>query len=111
MPITADDHCARIGLFGPVLMQISRRKRKTSNRSRRHTQRCAARQELTKWLTCVTLSVLYCLFVVLLTKCMDVEKNPGPDENFMTVMQNIDWKFAEIMQGIDAYSIHQQQDG
>ena len=29
---------------------------------------------------------------------MDVEKNPGPDENFMTVMQNTDWKFAEIMQ-------------
>ena len=80
-------------------MQIFHRKQKTSNRSRQHTQRCAARQELTNWLTCVTLSVLYRLFVVLLTKCMDVEKNPGPDENFMTVMQNTDWKFAEIMQG------------
>ena len=31
---------------------------------------------------------------------MDVEKNPGPDENLMTVTQNIDWRFAEIMQGI-----------
>ena len=106
MPITAEDHCARIGLSGPVLMQISRRKRKTSNRSRRHTQRCAARQELTNWLTSVTLSVLYCLFVVLLTKCMDVEKNPGPDENFMTVMQNIDWRFAEITQGIQMHTAY-----
>ena len=68
---------------------------------------------LTNWLTCVTLSVLYCLFVILLTKCMDVEKNPGLDENFMTVMKNIDWRFAEVMQGIQmhTYSIHQQQDG
>ena len=31
---------------------------------------------------------------------MDVEKNPGLDENFMTVMKNIDWRFAEIMHGI-----------
>ena len=89
-----------------MLMQISRGKRKTSNRSRRHTQRCAARQELRNWLTCVTLSVLYCLFVVLLTKCMDVEKNLGPDETFMTVTQNIDWRFAEIMQGIQMHTAY-----
>ena len=73
-------------------MQISRRKRKLSKRSRRHTQKCAARRELTSWFTCVTLSVLHCLFVVLLTKCMDVEKNPGPDENFVSLMQNVDWR-------------------
>ena len=47
----------------------------------------------------MTLSVLYGLFVVLLTKCMDVEKNPGPDENFVTLMQNVDWRFSQIMQG------------
>lgn len=34
--------------------------------------------------------VYLCDTVVLLTKCMDVEKNPGPDENFVTLMQNVD---------------------
>ena len=87
-------------------MQISRRKRKFSKRSRRHTQKCAARRELTSWFTCVTLSVLYCLFVVLLTKCMDVEKNPGPDENFVTLMQNVDWRFSQIMRGIQMHTAH-----
>ena len=37
---------------------------------------------------------------------MDVEKNPGPDENFMTVMQTIDWKFAEIMQGKQKHTLY-----
>ena len=37
---------------------------------------------------------------------MDVEKNPGPDENFMTVMQNIDWRFAEIMQGTQMHTAY-----
>ena len=62
----------------------------------------------------MTLSVLYCLFVVLLTKCMDVEKNPGPEENFVTLIQNVDWRFSQIMQGIQmhtAYMKMQQQDG
>ena len=37
---------------------------------------------------------------------MDVEKNPGPDENFMTVMQNIDWRFAQIIQGIQMHTAY-----
>ena len=37
---------------------------------------------------------------------MDVEKNPGPDENFTTVMQNIDRRFAEIMQGIQMHTAY-----
>ena len=37
---------------------------------------------------------------------MDVEKNPGPDENFTTVMQNIDWRFAEIMRGIQMHTAY-----
>ena len=37
---------------------------------------------------------------------MDVEKNPGPDENFMTVMQNVDWRFAETMQGIQMHTAY-----
>ena len=60
----------------------------------------------------MTLSVLYCLFVVLLTKCMDVEKNPRLDENFVTLMQNVDWRFPQIMQGVcTQICTHQQQDG
>ena len=106
MPVTAEEQCARISLFGPVMMQISGRKRKLSKRSRRHTQKCAARHELTRWFTRVTLSVLYCLFVVLLTKCIDVEKNPGPDENFVTLMQNVDWRFSQITQGIQMHTAH-----
>ena len=54
----------------------------------------------------MTLSVLYCLFVILLTMCMDVEKNPGPDENFVTLMQNVDWRFSQIMQGIQMHTAH-----
>ena len=37
---------------------------------------------------------------------MDVEKNPGLDENFTTVMKNIDWRFAEIMQGIQMHTAY-----
>ena len=54
----------------------------------------------------MTLSVLHCLFVVLLTKCMDVEKNPGPDENFVTLMQNVDWRFSQIMRGIQMHTAY-----
>ena len=48
---------------------------------------------------CVTLSVLYCLFVLLLTKCMDVERNPGPgpDHRYTAMVQNLqssmEWRF------------------
>ena len=42
---------------------------------------------------------------------MDVEKNPGPDENFVTVMQNIDWRFAEIMQGIQMHTADDEKFG
>ena len=37
---------------------------------------------------------------------MDVEKNPGPDENFVTVMQNIDLRFAEIMQSLQMHTVY-----
>ena len=53
----------------------------------------------------MTLSV-YCLFVVLLTKCMDIEKNPGPEENFVTLIQNVDWRFSQITQGIQMHTAH-----
>ena len=37
---------------------------------------------------------------------MDVEKNPGPDENFVTLMQNVDWRFSKIMQGIQMHTAY-----
>ena len=37
---------------------------------------------------------------------MDVEKNPGPDENFVTLMQNVDWRFSQIMRGIQMHTAH-----
>ena len=43
---------------------------------------------------------------------MDVEKNPRLDENFVTLMQNVDWRFPQIMQGVcTQICTHQQQDG
>ena len=54
----------------------------------------------------MTLSVLYCSCVVLLTNSMDVEKNPGHDENFATLMQNVDWRLSQIMQGIQIHTAH-----
>ena len=46
----------------------------------------------------MTLSVLYCLFVLLLTKCMDVERNPGPGpyHSYTAVMQNYSLPRVEI---------------
>jgi len=37
---------------------------------------------------------------------MDVEKNPGPDENFVTLMQNVDWRFSQIMRGIQMHTAY-----
>ena len=54
----------------------------------------------------MTLSALNCLFVVLLTKRMDVAKNPGPDDNFVTVRENVDWRSAQIMQGIQMHTAY-----
>ena len=31
---------------------------------------------------------------------MDVEKDPGPDEDFVTLMQKVDWRFSQITPGI-----------
>ena len=64
--------------------------------------------ELFSWTVCVSLSVLYCLSVLLLTRCMDVELNPGPcDGNCSTFMQaaqeNTDIRFSQIL-----HCLHQQ---
>ena len=58
--------------------------------------------ELSSWIMRVPLSVLYCLTVLLLTRCMDVEQNHGPyDGNCSTFMQaaqeTIDTRFTQIL--------------
>ena len=37
---------------------------------------------------------------------MDVEKNPGPDKIFVSLMQNVDWRFSQIMQGIQMHTAY-----
>ena len=67
-------------------------------------------KEFTNWFVCMTLSVLYCLFVLLLTQCMDVEKNPGPgpDHTYTRMLQNMqaamEWRFSELMGSLQSYT-------
>ena len=37
---------------------------------------------------------------------MDVEKNPGPDKNCVTLIQTVDWRFLQIIQGIKMHTAH-----
>ena len=110
MPTTTEAHRASIGLFYPVLVQIFNRKRRNSDPNRRHSQKCSTKKELTNWFVCMTLSVLYCLFVLLLTQCMDVEKNPGPgpDHTYTSMLQNMqaamEWRFSELMGSLQSYT-------
>ena len=114
MPSTAEAHRACIGLFYPVLMQIFIRKRLPSKSSRRRSLKCSTKKELTTWIACVTLSMLYCLFVLLLTKCMDVEKNPGPGMEYgYSMVQNLqadmERRFSQIMDGLQMHSANISQ--
>ena len=77
MPTTTEAHRASIGPICPVLVRIFNRKRRNSDPNRRRSQKCSTNKELTNWFVCMTLSVLYCLFVLLLTQCTDVEKLVG----------------------------------
>ena len=98
MATTASSHCAIIGLFYPTLVLILRRKQQTGNQLRRHELKHAVTKELTSWIVCVSLAVLYCLCVVLLLQCMDVEANPGPSADSSNPAQLFDWHFAQLMQ-------------
>jgi hypothetical protein len=98
MPNTAIAHRAGIGNFYPVLMFILRKwsvgeKGKKGKKSKLKSN---LRGELNTWFICVTLAVLYCLFVTILLQCMDVESNPGPDPE-------IESRFSQIL-----YSLHMQ---
>ena len=110
MPTTTEAHRASVGFFYPVLVPIFNRKRRHSDPNRRHSQKCSTKKEFTNWFVCMTLSVLYCLFVLLLTQCMDVEKNPGPgpDHTYTSMLQNMQaamgWRFPELMGSLQSYT-------
>ena len=46
-----------------------------------------------------------CPFVVLLIKCADFEKHLDSDENFLTLMQNVAWRFSQ-KQGMQMHTAH-----
>ena len=106
MPSTTEAHRAATGTFYPILMLILGRKECECSSSRhktklRHTASCL-KSELFSWFAVVSLSVLYCLSVLLLTRCMDVETNPGPCGNDCTsfiqsVQVGIDNRLSQIM--------------
>ena len=110
MPTTTEAHRASTGLFYPVLVRIFNRKRRNSDPNRRHSQNCSTTKELTNWFVRMTLSVVYCLFVLLLTQCMDVEKNPGPgpDHTHTSMLQNMqaamEGRFSELMGSLQTYT-------
>ena len=97
MRSTSEAHRTSMGLFHPTLLHIVERKAKEQTdgaglhtKKRRH-KTANAKCELLSWLVCVSLSVVYSLSLLLLTRCMDVETNPGPNENdwaaFMPMFQ------------------------
>ena len=114
MPSTSEAHRTSIGSFHPTLLHILERKAKAKTdaaglhtKMRRH-KTANAMCELLSWLVCVSLSVVYFLSLLLLTRCMDVEKNPGPNENdwaaFMPMLQEgIERRFSQII-----YCLHEQ---
>ena len=111
MPNSSEAHRFGIGNFYPTLLRILDRKAAASTRKlhgkSQYTAACV-NCELSSWIMCVSLSVLYCLTVLLLTRCMDVDQNPGPcDGNCSTFMQaaqeTIDTRFTQIL-----HRVHQQ---
>ena len=103
MPNTAEAHRISTGIFHPTLLCILRRKSdiiagRSHNKYRR--TKCSPMGELFSWLSCVSLSVIYCVSVLLLTRCMDVELNPGPvgGDNFTERTQDShERRFAQIL--------------
>ena len=111
MPNSSEAHQIGIGNFYPALLRILDRKAAASARKlhgkSQYTAACV-NCEFSSWIMCVSLSVLYCLTALLLTRCMDVEQNPGTcDGNCRAFMQaaeeTIDTRFMQIL-----HCVHQQ---
>ncbi len=106
MPNTSEAHRFKIGNFHPTLLRILARKAAAIpgklHRKNRYTANSVNR-ELSSWCACLSLSVLYCLAILLLTRCMDIEPNPGPcggvcDTFMQTVQEAIENRFTQILQ-------------
>ena len=109
MPNASEAHRFRIDNFHPTLLRILARRAAASpgklHRKNRYTANSVNR-ELSSWCACLSLSVLYCLAILLLTRCMDIEPNPGPSgrdcrdcNTFMqTVQEAIENRFTHILQ-------------
>jgi hypothetical protein len=84
MPTTAEAHRTCTGTFHPILLSILKNKtEKYTGHAKQMNHRRVKNvlSELFSWIVCVSLSVLYCVSVLLLARCMDVELNPGPVDN------------------------------
>jgi hypothetical protein len=104
MPSSADQHRCAIGRFYFVQMGIlekslrNKRSRmaqeEVASKMRHKCSTCSFKAEVGSWLSGVTLSLAYCLFILLLTQSMDVELNPGPCS---TECQNTLWELKQTM--------------
>ena len=104
MPTTSETHRIRIGIFQPILMHILRRKcaetyRGSKPGKRKHTA-ANIKGELFSWTACVSLSLAYCLTVLLLTTFGCVEKQPGPNTEQCNRFnqESMDNYFAQLFQ-------------
>lgn len=113
MPDSSEAHRTSTGVFYSTLIHILERKSSTRNgkayNKKQRTRTSGKNCELFSWLACVSLSLLYFLSLLLLTNCMDVELNPGPDTHscatFMEKAQeNIEMRFQQILQCLHAQS-------
>ena len=109
MPDTSEAHRISIGIFHPILMHILWKKSVKTSRGLhtnkgQHTK-TSTKGELFSWTACIALTLVYCLTALLLTKCMDVELNPGPNTehngSFMGMTQDtMEERFAQLFQCI-----------
>ena len=108
MPTTTEAHRVSIGLFYPIWCGFS-----TENDEIQTEQTPFSKvftKRVHKLVVCMTLSVLYCLFVLLLTQCMDVEKNPGPgpDHTYTSMFAKHagchEWRFFGAEGSLQSYT-------
>ena len=87
MPNTSEAHRFRIGNFHPTLLRILARKAAASPRKLHRKNRYTANsvnRELLSWCACLSLSVLYCLAILLLTRSWTSNRTRGPAAEIAT---------------------------